>query len=48
MLELAQRSREVHVLLNNCHADYAVRNARQMAELVAEAQLPRAPYAPGA
>ncbi len=37
VLALAERSREVHVLCNNCHADYAVRNARQMAELVAEA-----------
>lgn len=43
VLALAQRSREVHVLLNNCHADYAVRNARQMADLIAEAQLSRAP-----
>ncbi len=27
---------EVHVLMNNCHADYAVTNARQLIELLAE------------
>jgi uncharacterized protein YecE (DUF72 family) len=31
---LAQESREVHVLFNNCHRDYSVRNARQMIELL--------------
>ncbi len=29
---LAEGSREVHVLMNNCHHDYAVRNARQMTD----------------
>ncbi len=29
---LAQASREVHVLMNNCRHDYAVRNARQIAD----------------
>ncbi|MCH8346798.1 MAG: DUF72 domain-containing protein [Chloroflexi bacterium] len=29
---LAEGSREVHVLMNNCHHDYAVRNARQLAD----------------
>ena len=32
--QLARESREVHVLMNNCQRDYAVRNARQMAEMV--------------
>ncbi len=31
---LAEEAREVHVLLNNCHQDYAVRNARQIAEML--------------
>jgi uncharacterized protein YecE (DUF72 family) len=34
---LAEHAREVHVLFNNCHADHAVTNARQMTELLAEA-----------
>ncbi len=29
---LAEDSREVHVLMNNCRHDYAVRNARQMTD----------------
>jgi uncharacterized protein YecE (DUF72 family) len=29
---LGEGSREVHVLMNNCHNDYAVRNARQLAD----------------
>jgi len=29
---LAEGAREVHVLMNNCHNDYAVRNARQLAD----------------
>mgnify|MGYP000030815469 CR=1 FL=1 len=35
---LAERTREVHVLMNNCHADYAVRNARELADLLEVAQ----------
>jgi uncharacterized protein YecE (DUF72 family) len=35
---LAERAREVHVLMNNCHADHAVRNAREMAELLERAR----------
>ena len=38
ILALANRTREVHVLMNNCHADYAVRNAREMASLLEDAQ----------
>lgn len=45
VLDLAHRTREVHVLFNNCHADYAVRNARQMTDLVANAQAPGVPLA---
>jgi uncharacterized protein YecE (DUF72 family) len=29
--QLAGDAREVHVLMNNCRNDYAVRNARQLA-----------------
>jgi uncharacterized protein YecE (DUF72 family) len=35
--QLAQEAEEVHVLFNNCYRDYAVRNARQMAQALAEA-----------
>ncbi len=38
ILALAERAREVHVLMNNCHADYAVRNAREMADLLNDAR----------
>lgn len=38
ILALAEHTEEVHVLMNNCYADYAVRNASEMAELVAQAQ----------
>ena len=31
---LAEETREVHVLMNNCHRDYSVRNARQIGELL--------------
>jgi uncharacterized protein YecE (DUF72 family) len=34
--DLAGRSREVHVLMNNCYRDYAVQNAKELAELLAE------------
>lgn len=34
--ELATAAREVHVLMNNCYRDYAVRNARTFGDLVAE------------
>jgi len=33
---LAQEAEEVHVLFNNCYRDYAVRNARQMAETLGQ------------
>jgi len=32
--EMASRARELHVLMNNCYADYAVRNGRQVRQLV--------------
>jgi uncharacterized protein YecE (DUF72 family) len=32
--ELADEAREVHVLMNNCHRDYSVRNARQIGEML--------------
>lgn len=38
ILSLAGRTREVYALLNNCHADNAVKNARDLAELLARAQ----------
>ena len=34
--ELAGESKQLHVLMNNCYADYGVRNAGQFAELLAE------------
>ncbi|GBD13808.1 hypothetical protein HRbin24_01847 [bacterium HR24] len=33
---LAQEADEVHVLFNNCYRDYAVRNARQMAQALGQ------------
>jgi len=36
IMTLARQTREVHVLLNNCYIDYAVRNARDMANLLAQ------------
>lgn len=47
VLALAEQAREVHVLLNNCHSDYAVVNAREMAELVERAQSAAARPPPG-
>ena len=32
--ELASDAKETHVLMNNCHRDYAQRNARELAELL--------------
>ena len=32
--ELASDAREVHVLTNNCHRDYSVRNAKQIGEML--------------
>jgi uncharacterized protein YecE (DUF72 family) len=32
--DLAGDAREVHVLMNNCHRDYGVRNAREIGELL--------------
>ena len=32
--QLAEQARETHVVFNNCYADYGVRNARQMGELL--------------
>ena len=32
---LAEQADRVHVLMNNCYGDYGVRNARQLAKLLA-------------
>ena len=42
---LAEDAAEVHVLMNNCHDDYSVRNARQIGEMlgVVEHEPQRAP-----
>ena len=32
--DLAKDAREVHVLMNNCHRDYGVRNAREIGEML--------------
>lgn len=34
--KLANEARETHVLMNNCHADYAQRNGRELAELLSD------------
>jgi uncharacterized protein YecE (DUF72 family) len=34
--EMSTRARETHVLMNNCYRDYAVNNARQLGDLLAE------------
>jgi len=36
--QLAEGAREVHVLMNNCHNDFAVRNARQLADRLGAAR----------
>lgn len=41
--QLADEAREVHVLLNNCHRDYSVRNAREIGEMLGLAVRSRAP-----
>jgi uncharacterized protein YecE (DUF72 family) len=38
--ELSAESREVHVLMNNCYADYGVRNAKQLSLLLEQAGAP--------
>jgi len=43
--ELARQADHVHVIMNNCYADYAVRNAAQLHELLGEAAV-AAPGAP--
>ena len=32
--ELAGEAKQLHVLMNNCYADYGVRNAGQFADLL--------------
>ena len=32
--ELAAQTRETHVLMNNCYRDFAVRNARELGDLL--------------
>lgn len=34
--DVAKQTRETHVLMNNCYRDYAVNNARQLADLLEE------------
>ncbi len=41
--DLASETREVHALMNNCYADYGVRNAQQLGLLLQQAALPPAP-----
>jgi len=40
--ELASETREVHALMNNCYADYGVRNAQQLGLLLQQAGIPTA------
>jgi uncharacterized protein YecE (DUF72 family) len=43
---LAEQAERVHVLMNNCYRDYAVRNARQLAGLLAQSRAESAPVTP--
>jgi uncharacterized protein YecE (DUF72 family) len=45
---LAEQAERVHVLMNNCYRDYAVRNARQLAALLAQPRAEPAPATPPA
>ena len=38
--EAAEAARNVHVLMNNCYANYGTTNARELAALLAEALAP--------
>jgi uncharacterized protein YecE (DUF72 family) len=38
--QLADEAREVHVLLNNCHRDYSVRNAREIGDMLGLTRTP--------
>jgi uncharacterized protein YecE (DUF72 family) len=38
--ELAGKSKQLHVLMNNCYEDYAVRNGRDLARLLSSESLP--------
>jgi len=38
--KLAQETRQVHALMNNCYADYGVRNAKQLGQLLLQAGAP--------
>jgi len=40
--DLASETREVHALMNNCYADYGVRNAQQLGLLLQQAAIPPA------
>jgi uncharacterized protein YecE (DUF72 family) len=40
--DLASDAREVHVLMNNCHRDYSVRNAREIGEMLGVFKRPEA------
>ena len=33
---ISEQARETHVLMNNCYRDFAVNNARQLADLLEE------------
>jgi uncharacterized protein YecE (DUF72 family) len=48
ILALGRTAERVHVLMNNCYRDYAVRNARQLAALLAEPRADSAPATPHA
>lgn len=40
---LAEETRQVHALMNNCYSDYGVKNARQLAQMLEQAGAPVAP-----
>ena len=37
--ELAGKSEQLHILMNNCYEYYGVRNAAQIADLIATAEV---------
>jgi uncharacterized protein YecE (DUF72 family) len=37
VIQLSERTRQVHVIFNNCYQDFAQRNARQFATLLERA-----------
>jgi len=41
IIDVAQRAQGVHVVMNNCHANYGTSNADEISALLVEADLER-------